>query len=540
MPSSMTQLEANLSALARHHANLAIRIRKGFRKNGLGFMNSRSGLAVPVLDSKTFHSRFDPVEEGRRYLSRLKESGFIVFLGLGAGYHIRPFLERKGFFCFLIVENDVDLIRTVFENVDMRWLFEDPRVRLSVRHVPSKQDILDLYIPHIAGGLDTVVLPGRVAADRLFFEGVADKVRGALEDYSRDIAVQIRFGKTWFLNIVGNLQKTENNPKFPKSKRKVIIAGAGPSLERHSAELKAEHKTGYLVSTDTALPYLMAEKIIPDVVLSIDCQHISYLHFLSGLPARSRLALDLASPTALSRLTDRILFTSSGHPMCRYINRFWKTFPVLDTSAGNVTQAAFSLAQLFEPEIILFYGVDFAYSGGRLYTKCTYMDSHFRLRNCRLFPLESQTMQFLFGEKGLEKFKSEGVIRYTTEKMRYYRDRLESIIADSGAELSSTPAAGLRVALKPLNGLHSEKPFSPPGSWRDFLERYRRAVKSLPAPTEPLSLYWWSMTPSQREIWLTMLPAAAALGQWKDREKGCLNLTETQAWTLTVLARHLK
>ena len=201
-----TLFKKNLASLSKRHPRLAVRLVQASRKRGLEFMEARSGLIVPVLSgeegARAFHSRFDPIEEGKRYLARVKEKGFLVFLGLGAGYHIIPFLERNELFGCLIVDTDLDLVRTICEKIDMSRIFDDPRVRLTIDSRPSESihELFGTYIPHLAGGLETVVLPGRTAVDRSFFEQTAAHIRQAIEEYARDLPVQVRFGKNWFLN----------------------------------------------------------------------------------------------------------------------------------------------------------------------------------------------------------------------------------------------------------------------------------------------------------------------------------------------------
>ena len=51
---------------------------------------------------------------------------------------------------------------------------------------------------------------------------------------------------------------------------------------------------GAFFKTEEPLPE--GTKVEIDLVLSIDCQHISYHHFLRGYPSGAPLVLDLASP----------------------------------------------------------------------------------------------------------------------------------------------------------------------------------------------------------------------------------------------------
>ena len=90
-------LERNLLALSSRNPELSRRLTKAVADKRISFIRSRSNHTVPVFpsDNRTIalHSRFDPLKEGQRLLLSIGDVGFIIFLGLGAGYHVRPALE---------------------------------------------------------------------------------------------------------------------------------------------------------------------------------------------------------------------------------------------------------------------------------------------------------------------------------------------------------------------------------------------------------------------------------------------------------------
>ena len=94
--------------------------------------------------------------------------------------------------------------------------------------------------------------------------------------------------------------KNIQNRLNPSSK--ILIAGAGPSIEKHAANIRKNRNNSLLISTDTALPFLKGENISPDIIISIDCQHITYNHFIGTDSSSIPLVLDLSSPIYLSRI----------------------------------------------------------------------------------------------------------------------------------------------------------------------------------------------------------------------------------------------
>ena len=169
----------------------------------------------------------------------------------------------------------------------------------------------------------------------------------------------------WFSNIVRNILNIDidaQDAPFPAVKH-VSIAAAGPSLDIQLPRLLETRNNTFLMATDTSLPALLQASLTPDAVVSIDCQHISYLHFMLGLPCP--LYLDLASPPLVASRSPRPRFFSSSHPLTRYVSHKWHPLPAVDTSGGNVTYAAMSLADSLGAEVITLYGADFAYPLGR-------------------------------------------------------------------------------------------------------------------------------------------------------------------------------
>ena len=268
----------------------------------------------------------------------------------------------------MVVEYSAPLLRSLLEAIDLSELFLDPRFNLILDPDPEDLEtaILSNYIPPISGDIRTAPLRGRVDLDPELFSSAAETIRSIVGRISDDYSVQAFFGKLWFRNAVRNLFASEGpSPALPPVRRAIVTA-AGPSLEDGIDEIVRQKREGaFLIATDTSLPALLGRDIIPQAVISIDCQTISYYHFLKGIPQEVPLILDLASPNRLARLTDRHSFFSSGHPFCAYVSSNFRPFPSLDTSGGNVTHAALSLAEALGADSCLLVGADFSYPEGQ-------------------------------------------------------------------------------------------------------------------------------------------------------------------------------
>ena len=97
--SENTILKRNLLALSSRDPELAANLSENNSDNSLVYIEAKTGHPIPALEINNrifpFHSKFDPVIEGKRYLESSKDSGYIVFLGMGAGYHIEGKIENN-------------------------------------------------------------------------------------------------------------------------------------------------------------------------------------------------------------------------------------------------------------------------------------------------------------------------------------------------------------------------------------------------------------------------------------------------------------
>lgn len=518
-------LNVNMLALSSSQPDLSIRMGKETPSKDVRIKSSRTGLPVPVLMSGSreysLHSTIDPRREGERFYQTAPRGGYLVFLGFGAGYHISPFLKRSDVSRIVIIDFDAALFKALLSQMDMREFFLDQRVRFLIDPTPEdiNREMLGSYLPAVSGNLQVLQLRARVQIQKELFNITHKHIQNIIKSISEDYSVQSYFGKRWFVNSVRNLKVAETSTTTLPPVRKALITAAGPSLEDQLPDLKAQIGRGSLIATDTSLPFLLKNDIVPDLVISIDCQHITYHHFMAGYPKHVPLVLDLASPNHLTSKTDRLVFFTSGHPFSKYVNSVWRRFPYIDTSGGNVSHAAVSLAEALGAQQILLYGADFSFPEGKSYTRGTYLYPYFQTASARTLPLEHHFFSFLLRNEHIIKVKEPGYIRYTTSPMISYKQRLEQASRQLTAELIAVPGKG-----EILNPKHENVKRNSSGvvgrlfsagaatvSWRRFISSYSNTVSELPLPLESLSDYRSSITKEQNDIVTTLLPAAAAI-----------------------------
>jgi len=535
----------NLVALGTHHQDIASVLSNIPTHPDLSVIKSRKGPLVPVLQRKghsyPLHSRFDPLSEGERLAGEAAE-GYLIAFGMGAAYHLIALLKKRTLTGLMIVEKDLFLLRGILEKIDLTGLLSDSRVLLVMDPTPEDLSrlILDRYLPVLYGNLGSITLRSRWDCDPEWFSSRADALQGLPEELGRDYTVQARFGRRWFVHTILNLSRSEAVSTILPPARRILITAAGPSLEGQLPEIRKKHSEGAsLLATDTSLPLLISKGITPDIILSIDCQIVSYHHFLKRIPRSTVLVLDLASPPVLTRMTDNILFFSSGHPFSLYLNKLYRPFPILNLSGGNVTHAAVSLAQISGAREVHLYGADFSYPFGQPYARGTYLYPYFQSRSDRTGGSEDYFWKFI--QNSHPKRESKGKIwRIRTSFMDHYRESLEA--AAQTMSMKILPAAGLGVPIrskrrkKPQISDRNETiiPVLSAGpvttGWKEFLDEYAGRLESLPPLNGPPQDYLAELGTENRQAWATLLPSAATFRA--DSEDGPSAVEEARQWTL--------
>jgi hypothetical protein len=518
----------NLLALSRSAHGLGDRLLDASPDPALTLRASRSGPPVPVVAREgrewPMHSLVDPEREARRLEEAMPAGGFIVALGLGAGYLLKRYLASKDTTGIIAVEYSAPLLRSLLEEMDLSELFLDGRFSLLLDPSPEElgQALLARYVPPLSGDIRSLPLRGRVDLDPEPFAAAAGAVKEILGSISDDYSVQAFFGRLWFKNAVRNLFAAERSAAPLRPVRRAAISAAGPSLEGQIPALREAKRDGaFLIATDTSLPALMGSGLPPDAVISIDCQHISYYHFLGGMPEGVPLVLDLASPATLRRLGGSVRFFSSGHPFFTYVSTRWRPLPALDTSGGNVTYAALSLAEALGAETALLAGADFSYPEGKSYARGTYIYDYFGRSQARLSSLESLFTGFLFRGSDMEVEVGEGpggepYSRYLTKPLMAYREHLERFAARSSMRIVPLAGKGVRIRVPDAPRARAKGPARlfaagrAPCPAAEFLERYANELRALPEPTDPAISYLESLGPEGRDLWTTLLPSASA------------------------------
>jgi hypothetical protein len=525
--------DRNLLALSAQNPVLCSQLSKAETTLGrYKFLESRSGEVIPALVDRSgaahaLHSMIDPVREAQRLVATLHDGNsrtaesFVVFLGLGAAFAPAAALNSSDTSHVVVIDYDINGIAELLCSREYITLLQDPRFTLLIDPPPDliESVILELYKPALCGGIRVLPIRTRTELDKQHFGAAGDAIQRTIEKVSSDYSVQAYFGMRWFANIIRNLGAARLQNRSAPPIREAAICAAGPSLDDQIPLLREqkEQRDLFVISADTALPALLHRDFRPDAVVSIDCQHISYYHFMGTDCAGIPLFLDIASPPMLSEFSGYPFFFSGGHPLATYISQQWRPLPLLDTSGGNVTYACLSLAESLGAQHITVYGADFSYPAGKTYARGTYMYPYFERRQERRFPLEAHFSTFLYRSPFLNAGPP-----YETTSLRLYRERFEQKIAAMEAGVVIAPGGGIPLSIPEKSSPRPDESrtriFSlfAPGKMlmdaRQFVEQYRRDIESLPVfDSGAAAVTGRNLNIDERRVFVTLLPQAAAI-----------------------------
>ena len=533
-PAADLLLRENLERLASVDPQLAASVRGAVADPRILSLPSRSGPLVPAVrahgGTAPLHSLYDPRAEARRLVHSAGAEGFLVLFGLGGGFLAEAALENPGTWHVVVVEKDAGVLRALMACAPLARVLGDPRVSVVCGTGSIRGAILSRWKPALMGGMRVLSLRPWYEQERTHFDAAASFVQSAVEAVRADYSVQAHFGKRWFANMVANLPYVGSAPPArPRAQAPAaaVITAAGPSLDEHAAELAARGGDVMLLATDTSLPALSGRAIVPDAVLSIDCQVYGYHHFLQGLPAGTELYLDLASPPLLSRRFPRARFVAGAHPLARYIDSHWMRLPFVDTSGGNVTHAAVTLAFALGARDITVRGADFSYPDAKPYARGTYLYDLFQTGQDRFCPAHSALVSMAVANAERENRGGKSV--YTTPLMAAYRSRFEELMAGIRSQQQGWLEAPGGGEVSEVAGVPSVPP-APVEGWREFLAGYAGLLESLPPARGALDAAARADL-GTGELWATLLPIAARVVR-DGTPPGPAALEEARRWAI--------
>ncbi len=336
------------------------------------------------------NSLFSPINEVKKWVNNLKLNNVAVvcLFGMGTGLYADELLKRIPKESKLIIYEpnrkifDFCLESGTIENCDLA----EKRIKERIEKILS-DDRVCLVIGEedrasfrykLEDYLDYLELASLVVAKHNSYEKIYPKeYLGFLKEIN-DHRIKkytnkntLAFFKEHFVeDLLKNMwayRKMNLSSEIDKILPKdipVIIVAAGPSLEKNIDILHQAKGHCLIFAVDTAVRFLLAHNIIPDLIITIDS--IKPASFLSDKIARETpCVFDVtANPEILSNHLGRVfLFNCSNYYVCSLFATINKQF-FMNANGGSVATAAFALMYNLGQKKIIMIGQDLASKNG--------------------------------------------------------------------------------------------------------------------------------------------------------------------------------
>ena len=230
-------------------------------------------------------------------------------------------------------------------------------------------------------------------------------------------------------------------------------------------------------------------------------------------------------------------FCASANPFARYIAARFRNIPLLDTSGGNVSHSAISLAVHLGAEAVHLYGLDFSYPEGKAYAKGTYIYHDFELRENRHHPVESLSFSFVLRSPKTSRISTSYGLRYETPQLNSYKENLENFLDNIGIEVIPEKGKGLDIFIDGRKSYRvrdsSQSVLSTENKQTitagDFKTELKEKIRSLPAPELSISAYLSKLDPVMRETVFLLLPLCADIREHSEEQYRLASIVEKAA-----------
>jgi hypothetical protein len=355
-----------------------------------------SGCPLQVLMPQTgtwqqVHAPDRPLDEARAWLAasltQAPDAPALCVIGAGAGWAVDAVEELPGERRVLVLEPEPAFCREMLARRDYRALIESGR--LMILPGPSFDGAPNAWrlLARLSAEPPLLIHPVIAVSRREATVAAARVAKKAIADALANEQARRRLAAPYLLNTLRNLPALASGsdagalfdlcPDAP-----VVIAGAGPSLNRNLDELRPYRDRAVLIVADTALRPTLAAGLEPDFVVAVDPGAANARH-LTRLPPCRKTAL-VAESSVQSTSLDAFVGRTFLYRVASHQPWPWLAASGLDVAMlrawGSVMITAFDLGAKLGGDPVILIGADLAYTGGQPYCRGTVYEEDWAVR----------------------------------------------------------------------------------------------------------------------------------------------------------------
>lgn len=254
---------------------------EGSGNSAVQVLAANQGPKTMTYNANYIHSKYDPLREAEMVIDQYKEIDeyeYVLFYGIGLGYHIEKFAERHPGKSLILYEPIPDIFQAYLENRRLRDLPLKSTEGIFVEAAAGAEKSFIRELVNLKGRILIVELPSykRIFPDKLkafltdFQQMVRDKRGNMFTNYA--------FQQRWIVNSLKNFPtvlKTPNlmlHEKERFAQKPAVIVAAGPALNEEFENLRKIKAEGsaYVFAVGSAVNALLNQGIEPDAFCSYD------------------------------------------------------------------------------------------------------------------------------------------------------------------------------------------------------------------------------------------------------------------------------
>lgn len=481
----MSFLNQNLEIIEKRFKPLFSLLNKTAINCELKSETARDGNLTLQSNMKYIHSRYRPIEEAQRIIEKQingNENG-LIFYGLGLGYLPLLWLQnhQRGSTgpYIIIIEPDTFLLKSLLAIKDFSPLLNYHQLIILTQCQPAA--ILSA-LGHIdSPSLKTIISTPLIQGREDYFKEMDAKISHYIESWEVNLNTHRKFGPIWNRHIFKCINRIIDQKReiYPVStlfnsldKIPALVIAAGPSLNSQAEAIHQFKKEGILIAVDTAMPFLNANQIEPDFLVTSDTQYYNSRHLdytdLSNIRVISELTVH---PSLFSRKMKSCFLYSSPIPLYQAIESIYSSFGDLGTG-GSVATTAWDFARKCGCSPIITSGLDLGYPDNETHAKESRFETLILHQNKRLLPIDNFNSATIYNDQRVIDKNYRGEALATDARMIVYRNWFRQQIENYPGNYYCSTDSGLKIkgfrTLRELAHFHKVLEKSPINRYSDI------------------------------------------------------------------------
>ncbi len=317
-------------------------------------------LSDHVSSPVTFHSRYAPFKEAQRHVESMlsgKKPALVFIIGGGLNYISEVFAEQHPKIICVSLQPSDDFIGHEVIVPQSSWY---PSSNRSLR-----ETIMNAIAGNrLAGGVMVLEWPPVVN----HFQDTSDLIRGTLRDVlegaSSDAATTGYWATRWLGNSIRFVKSIKRTARLTAGSSLIVLACAGPSLAELMPRLRASRSDMALWALASAVPALLRNGLLPDLVIATDPGYWNGAHLRDALFQKIPIAMPPSSYASCGILQQAtIIPVDTGLSFERAAIKATNSVYETARAAGSAAGTALSLALRWTDGPIALAGYDLAAKG---------------------------------------------------------------------------------------------------------------------------------------------------------------------------------